>query len=613
MAAVTHPGEAALLTDANAVYTIPTAGKPGYLSPQLDPTFSTWVCRVADDPGNTGSDLTSGGYTFGSDCRQEYAKDQPWSADGSLLRLENTEGSASPGELFLDGLTYQVKYRKPAGMPSGEGRWCYYPGHPTARWVVGYPGSRLYLWDVPTSTEVLHWDLPIQVLGFGPDEGNFSRDGRYVAFSENASLSSTNCRMFVLDTVTGTAGPRYNLHDSVWVAHMSWTLDWVSISPSGQYVVVQYGTGSSDAQRVFDVNPSTLALTPRANSTNWTGQNGAASDGFIYSLGHCDMTLDPYQSDADVIVGQTAHNAGTHVTGVSEVGGHGIGHVVKVKLADNTAASVTDYGNGTSVAREAFAAHASCRNTSRDGWVYVTYEVESGKRYSGEVVAVSLDGNQSVERYAHYHSDYSNLTGTAGPYEAADSDYDYRSEGHAVPAPDGQRVVVASNWVYQGNGGQAIQAYVLGGIVSTATVYTNFAKEIGDTSAGAQINLGSNTFKVALLTSSYTPARDTDQYWSDISANEASGTGYTAGGQALSGVAWTKDATNHRSVLTATNPSWSSTTITFRYAVVYKSTGTASTSPLVSYADFGSNQSATNGTVTIQYDSTNGIINLTCS
>jgi hypothetical protein len=146
--------------------------------------------------------------------------------------------------------------------------------------------------------------------------------------------------------------------------------------------------------------------------------------------------------------------------------------------------------------------------------------------------------------------------------------------------------------------------------MATATVYTYFAKEIGDTSSGAQINLASDTLKVALLTSAYTPARDTDQYWSGVSANEASGTGYTAGGQALT-TTWTRDATNHRAVLGASDVSWSGATFTFRYAVLYKSTGTASTSPLICYTDFGSTQSATGATVTLQFDTTGGSVNLT--
>lgn len=48
----------------------------------------------------------------------------------------------------------------------------------------------------------------------------------------------------------------------------------------------------------------------------------------------------------------------------------------------------------------------------------------------------------------------------------------------------------------------------------------------------ANITWGTSV-KCALLTASYTPALNTDVFWGDISANEASGTGYSAGGQAL--------------------------------------------------------------------------------
>ena len=51
--------------------------------------------------------------------------------------------------------------------------------------------------------------------------------------------------------------------------------------------------------------------------------------------------------------------------------------------------------------------------------------------------------------------------------------------------------------------------------------------------------LGANTanFKLALVTSSWTPANSTDEVWADASANEiANGNGYTTGGGALTGV-----------------------------------------------------------------------------
>ena len=50
-----------------------------------------------------------------------------------------------------------------------------------------------------------------------------------------------------------------------------------------------------------------------------------------------------------------------------------------------------------------------------------------------------------------------------------------------------------------------------------------------------------NTFKLALVSSAWTPANRTDEVWADVSANEVSATaGYTAGGVTLSSVALTQ-------------------------------------------------------------------------
>lgn len=55
--------------------------------------------------------------------------------------------------------------------------------------------------------------------------------------------------------------------------------------------------------------------------------------------------------------------------------------------------------------------------------------------------------------------------------------------------------------------------------------------------------LGANTanFKLALVSSAWTPNNSTNEVWADASANEiAAGNGYTAGGGALTGVALTQ-------------------------------------------------------------------------
>lgn len=125
-----------------------------------------------------------------------------------------------------------------------------------------------------------------------------------------------------------------------------------------------------------------------------------------------------------------------------------------------------------------------------------------------------------------------------------------------------------------------------------------------------EVDFDTDTIKVALLSSSYTPDQDAHDYLNDVSTYEVSGTGYTAGGNTLGSKTATYDSANNVVVLDAADTTWSSSTITARYAVVYGSTGTASTSPLIGYVDFGSDQSSTNGNFTITWDST-GIVRIT--
>ena len=125
-----------------------------------------------------------------------------------------------------------------------------------------------------------------------------------------------------------------------------------------------------------------------------------------------------------------------------------------------------------------------------------------------------------------------------------------------------------------------------------------------------EVDFDSDTIKVALLTSSYTPDQDAHDYFNDVSTYEVTGTGYTSGGATLASKTATYDSATNVIVLDAADVTWSASTITARYAVVYDSTGTASTSALIGYVDFGSDQSSTNGNFTITWDST-GIVRIT--
>jgi hypothetical protein len=120
---------------------------------------------------------------------------------------------------------------------------------------------------------------------------------------------------------------------------------------------------------------------------------------------------------------------------------------------------------------------------------------------------------------------------------------------------------------------------------------------IDDIVRGA-IDADTDTFKALLVTSSYTPNKDTDLKRSAVT-NEVTGTGYTAGG-VTTACTVTKDTANDRVTLQFAAVSWATSTITARALVIYKSRGGASSADeLVAYNDFGSDVSSTAGTFSV--------------
>lgn len=109
------------------------------------------------------------------------------------------------------------------------------------------------------------------------------------------------------------------------------------------------------------------------------------------------------------------------------------------------------------------------------------------------------------------------------------------------------------------------------------------------------------TYKLALLSDSYTPDLENDEVWADASTYEvASGDGYTTGGEALSDVSITIDSDG---VVTfdASDVEWTSLTKTWKYGIIYQvgSYGTSpyTVNPLFCLIDF--DNSATDATVSV--------------
>lgn len=115
-----------------------------------------------------------------------------------------------------------------------------------------------------------------------------------------------------------------------------------------------------------------------------------------------------------------------------------------------------------------------------------------------------------------------------------------------------------------------------------------------------------------MLLSAYTPSNAHTTMTDVLGAGtEASGTGYTAGGQALTGV--TLSTTGTVTTLTCANPSWANSTITASFAVFYDAAGgtNATNFPIV-YWDLGGAQSSSAGAFTLTINAS-GLYQVTSS
>lgn len=116
-----------------------------------------------------------------------------------------------------------------------------------------------------------------------------------------------------------------------------------------------------------------------------------------------------------------------------------------------------------------------------------------------------------------------------------------------------------------------------------------------------------DVFKIALYTNSASFTAATTAY---TATNEITGTGYTAGGLALTNVTPTTSGTT--AFTDFADATWTTATITARGALVYNSS--AAGNPSVIVLDFGSDKTSTAGDFTIVFptaDASNAIIRIT--
>ena len=121
-----------------------------------------------------------------------------------------------------------------------------------------------------------------------------------------------------------------------------------------------------------------------------------------------------------------------------------------------------------------------------------------------------------------------------------------------------------------------------------------------------------DTFNIALYTNSASFDASTTTY---TATNEVSGTGYSAGGQALTNVDPTTSGTT--AFTDFADETWTTATITARGALIYNTTPNTTsisvTNPTVVVLDFGGDKTSTAGDFTVVFptaDASNAIIRI---
>lgn len=122
---------------------------------------------------------------------------------------------------------------------------------------------------------------------------------------------------------------------------------------------------------------------------------------------------------------------------------------------------------------------------------------------------------------------------------------------------------------------------------------------------GGVIDLDTDTIKIALYTSAATLSAATTIY---TTSNEVVGTGYTAGGNTLTGATISSSGTT--AFVDFNDTTWATATITARGALIYDS---SVSNKAVAVLDFGADKTSTAGNFTVQFptaDATNAIIRI---
>jgi hypothetical protein len=380
----------------------PNIPKPSVGMPITDPKFGTTLTRL--------SNARESGY---AGIVPQYSKRQAWNVDESLMLLFTGDGRT----LLYNGETYQF-IKEINGVGGEDVFW-----HPTNPEIIIYAqDNALYSYNVKTetTTQIRSFDDYTFINTRG--EGNLSRDGRYYAFVGQVYDTETHFRdIVVYDIVADSIISKLALPPTLT------DFDWVSISPLGNYVVVDYATentGRFEGVEVYDKKLNFIWQKPLGAGHSDLGTDEDGNEILVFHF---------YDSEANCYF------------------------IKKFRLSDGKETSLLELS-------WQFDLHISCRNEARPEWCFIsTFDDESRLTddslswlpFEDEIFALKLDGSGEVQRIAHHHSRRFSST-------TPDRDHSvYWAEPHATISRKGERILFGSNWREKVEEDSSVDTYIV--------------------------------------------------------------------------------------------------------------------------------------------------------
>ena len=345
------------------------------VSNDIEITRITEVFNYVDDDGNPQVWYPT----------HEYSKTQVWNADQTLYKISSWK--------VFDATTYQETRDLSSLYPSywsntdADAIWSFRQNGDVKKYII--------------STDVTQTVASIagyEFIQLGPGEGNIDKNDHYVALVGKKANGAGDLDVLIFDLQTlqvvhtetfagawGNAGvgfPEY--------------IDWVSISQSGNYVVIMWNHNTTSENNPYNGHYGVEVY----NTLDMQYQNRIMSYGNHGDLG--------YAVDGGEVL-------------VQFYGWYGGGTLYMHKL-DGSGSTVL-----TTNADFGVAGHVSCRNINRPGWAYITHSLAAE---SGQMVAVKLDDSGLVEHFGHHFS-----SGTS-----------YAQASMAVASPNGDKICFKSDF-----------------------------------------------------------------------------------------------------------------------------------------------------------------------